>query len=168
MKCPRKRTLLMLLLLLMGGAIVNVAVAWGIAILFPTEVITSFSGMQDPKQSPRWVLGVYRHGGGVLVSSTAIFDRPEHQNSFPDDLPSWSSTYKGPPSFNDALHLRTVDEHAYGWPGVVLFNTKNGFHFSGGMTIHWFSQDRHLPFTPIWTGFAINTIFYAAILWLLF
>jgi hypothetical protein len=29
-------------------------------------------------------------------------------------------------------------------------------------------EDRHLPIRPIWPGFAINTIFYAAILWVVF
>ncbi len=31
----------------------------------------------------------------------------------------------------------------------------------------WFSADLAMPLGPIWPGFAINTIFYAAILWLL-
>ena len=35
MKHPRTRTLLMVLLLVAGGAIVNVAVAWGCALRYP-------------------------------------------------------------------------------------------------------------------------------------
>jgi len=29
-------------------------------------------------------------------------------------------------------------------------------------------RERFLPFLPIWPGFAINTIFYAAIVWIIF
>ncbi len=49
------------------------------------------------------------------------------------------------------------------------------FHLQGGIelphadkrSIHWFVGNAALPLRPVWPGFAVNTSFYAAILWLL-
>ena len=56
-------------------------------------------------------------------------------------------------------------EWVYGWPLVVL---TNGWPIEPWMVITPSAYDDELQsLTPIWTGFAINTIFYAALLWML-
>ncbi len=56
-------------------------------------------------------------------------------------------------------------EWVYGWPLVVL---TNGYPIEPWMVITPSAYDDELQLlTPIWSGFAINTVFYAAILWML-
>ena len=68
-----------------------------------------------------------------------------------------------------------------GWPLLALHGEQQAGVISSGRTLTWQygtavpfptfgkqnSSDAILPFRPLWPEFAINTIFYAAILWLL-
>jgi len=69
---------------------------------------------------------------------------------------------------------------AYGWPWRSLWCRVSGYsgfgidaspRFEGGLLLEELLRPlelRALPAWPIWPGFAINTLFYATILWLLF
>ena len=96
-----KRRLTKLVLVILLGAVVNVAVAWGCA------------------------LGGDRYSDGF----GRTFDGASHH---------WWTDY----------------EFASGWPLRTFWS-------------EWTYQNTLLSLRPIWSGFAINTIFYAAILWLL-
>jgi hypothetical protein len=50
----------------------------------------------------------------------------------------------------------------YGWQWSLPAHTT--FLYAGATV----PTDRMLPLRPIWPGFAINTVFYAGVLWLLF
>src|SRR5262245_17328722 len=162
-----KRRIFKVALFLLLGAIVNVAVAWGIALLFPLDVQLGGTGINDPSQTPRWVVGIHSHMGGTLVFSTACFDRYEYRNLLPSDLPYWSMAHE-PPTRYQAAAMVEVTEHAYGWPMVTLFHCKG---YPSGVPIPFWPRRgtiaRWLPLTVIRPGFAINTVFYAAVLWML-
>ena len=65
------------------------------------------------------------------------------------------------------------EEIAAGWPCAALtgFNNSHPYVAQGlefikaGWKEPWYR--RLLPFWPVWPGFAINTVFYGSILWLL-
>jgi hypothetical protein len=106
-----KRWTIRILVLLLLGAIVNVAVAWGIAM--NTE-----------------------HG-------------------------DWSFYLNGVP--NDYVFAQSD----FGWPLSAMTNDadpqprmprRDGWYVGGWL----------IPLRPLWPGFAINTVFYAAVLWVLF
>ena len=56
-------------------------------------------------------------------------------------------------------------EIVHGWPLLALTSEWPEHGGTTSTAIHY--GDEVLPMAPIWPGFAINTIFYGAILWLL-
>jgi len=48
----------------------------------------------------------------------------------------------------------------------AAWNSSRPYPINGGNEYDWLAREQ-LPLLPIWPGFAINTIFYAAILWML-
>jgi len=129
-----KRRILRVFLFLLLGAMINVAVAWTIALNLP--------GMKSP----------------------IVRDRKD---------PGADFELKFPP-YTDRTSAYLMEQGYFGMPargmtccyydqGKVLhgyrLNNMNGQHSS---------RVYALPLMPLWPGFAINTIFYAAILWLLF
>jgi hypothetical protein len=189
-RCPARRiitrVIVFLLLFLAGGAIVNVAVAWGSATYAKMKVFQEASARQASlipslatAQSGKcdWKVVRLQGSGGVRVASMLIPPVLQDTNQPEALLPPWSGDYL------DAAHMsmfsmRMADGR--GWPlycmwssstsTVHLENPQYSFHQgielgqSDGMK--W--QDvRVLPLRPIWPGFAINTLFYAVILWLL-
>jgi hypothetical protein len=129
------RTLLMVLLLLTGGAIINVVVAWGI-----------------------------------------LIQQSRHYAHYVDSLPVGYTTYSG--TDEDFAAMMRDYRSSTGFPipsmqrelgpKLEFLNSlwRNGFKLDKP---RWAIGERvRLPVRPLWPGFTINTIFYAAILWLLF
>lgn len=166
-------------LFLLLGAIVNVAVAWGFALwgdyrFDPQQIYSHFD-------RPRWMYslnyGVGRThvsfvpdngnwGGGTLQPSAAT-------------LPYWSEA-RSPPA-NETLvdpGMPWYYEDAFGWPmrstyGVLCTRKGRKWEAVKGLEVLRRNDASPLPFRllplqPITRGFAINTLFYAVILWLLF
>ncbi len=171
-----KRRLFKLVLFLLLGAVVNVTVAWGCA-LFSTPFVPDENRGGFNPDSARIV---YEHrsfgsarfwdvrigiGSVISVEGTSAVDM----------LPNWAK--------DDDLRPFTL--HVYegrGWPKLALWCAherpvvaNHQFNSRGALDVGlpdapnrgWMSAPRALPLRPIWPGFAINTIFYAAILWLL-
>jgi len=148
-----KRVIVFLLL----GAIVNVAVAWayaGWSRMF-ADRLENGPGMDQLGSSP------YR--GEDLSKTTTVI--------------AWNGTGvvvrdQFAPFAQSVLFFRSVSS---GWPMLSL----TGEHINNRYD-RWilrppqclcskdrFSTSRFWPLRPIWPGFAINTIFYAAMLWML-
>ena len=95
-------------------------------------------------------------------------------------VPSWSEFAKSDPAYQSELGpLFTYSQVGAGWPAYALscaeacpLEFTDGVHLIGGFQLPRSMESMRLsgpvPLLPIWPGFAINTIFYAAILWLLF
>jgi predicted RNA-binding Zn-ribbon protein involved in translation (DUF1610 family) len=169
-----KRWMLKLGLLVVGGAIINVAVAWGISEYslhrYQNEMVSchfvAFIKMREGRVRSDGQIGV---DGYTLSQIQAMpideafqhfrsvglrFETKAAQEGF-DDFRSVGFHYRYTANRNGehVSALRT------GLPlkciaGPVLWQRLNSMSF----------EMRH----PLWPGFAINTIFYAAILWVLF
>ena len=156
-----KRTGIRLANFLLLGAIINVAVAWGCAI---------------------WLIPGY--ASFVDDASDALLWWPRNA---PQHFPTRATEVRGGSSFGTdyvMIMALNAERHAfdhlayrwqYGWPARSLEQSiwrdlvtgeslaKNSVGLNWGNA----STDR-LPQKPIWPGFAINTVFYAAIVWVLF
>ena len=145
--------------LLLLGAIVNVAVAWGLC------------------RTPNW------SQPHTKVSPQEGAQRWWHANAletFPRDrelmeVMQWqrfANRY-----WNMSTFTHGADRYESGWPLYALersywvrileiYQHQHALPLAPWLA-NWFGT-QYLPMRPIWPGFAINTIFYAAALWLVF
>jgi len=196
-----KRWLVRICVFLLLGAIVNVAVAWSIAVGDSAKpgrrwwqgrgasyveygeweyvVFSSGWGPGRSRASCRW------HGIDAImdVSFPADIDPPPLESLAPE----WARpTLPRVTDSRTAIHERIVDLR--GWPCACLIAQCHSLRETsrGGLSKEYrelvgaiqlqdrtgvprdSASPRMLPLRPIWPGFAINTVFYAAILWLLF
>ena len=204
-----KRRLFKLVVFLLFGAVVNVAVAWGIAIC-PVDRESWFGrvypGFQYYEQylSDRhlYLLTTVNILPGQLdlsqmVSESSIYrlnfiPEPISEADFRALVPTWSRFAAIEPleelanRYHSDHELVSYDEYASGWPayslrffgpfyvipagsGNVSYDSRmtGYFHFTLPYKMVERGYGSDLPFLPIWPGFAINTVFYAAVLWLL-
>ena len=172
-----KRWLVRICGLLLLGAIVNVAVAWTVALLISDRIqqgkwremhieeAQAYWGRHAP---PSW------HGAAVAVGNSLeswVFGFRHTQvfaykrlDPFRDDIPP-------------SLKMYAVGDDAAGWPLVsMLFRSRymtdasaQVVEVEGGWQMPSASPGSKVaPLLAIWSGFAINTVFYAGVLWLLF
>jgi len=160
-----RRIITRVIVFLLLGAIVNVAVAWGYGlwsspdeqngeILEPATVALIRQRFGMPSLLPDETVGYQTYGSGLTFQ--VIHDGISIQGS----TLSWAHT---------AISV------ACGWParsmrcGVISQNGAIEYLHSiqppKGFSASVLPM---LPCAPLWPGFAINTIFYAAILWLFF
>ncbi|MCH7547518.1 MAG: hypothetical protein IID30_14045 [Planctomycetes bacterium] len=193
------KRLRVILLFLLLGAIVNVAVAWGIAIFWAsipdekTQRSVFYSGYGERYQNWRVVL-VSKAGGARLRSDwtiTVLSYYAEGPSPFKDskDVIPWWGEYAYPSgiSYDPGERTRTIDVR--GWPVLSMWTGQeqrynlelpSGISCQSHKIIAGYQIPSKLvnpnsgkpvilvlPLRPLWTGFAINTIFYAAIFWLL-
>ena len=198
-----RRRLFTLAIFLLLGAIVNVAVAWGLVIHYVHFDI--YPQFQDdaaghfPRGQPEWETWIAWRHGMFLVSS----------HSLRGASPEWSTYLGGKPPNDDLLpgwatardlaaHESMPEEEgfyrdvAWGWPvwalrsrlairwlptNIIGDAPVEVAYVEGGIVTHYlWTDDAYLwtdggepfalPLVPIWPGFAVNTVFYAAILWL--
>jgi len=172
-----------MLLLLTGGAIINVAVAWGLTLQGPsfTQIVGTTAWWDRGSVSATLVL---RSTGALLIKTdnmgpdARMPKTPEKPHFHLKSVPSWSIARNPSISLDWPTYWRHV-EIASGWPQLGLFcsftktfpeapdwdTNPDTMSLQGGIRV---SKYCALPLQPIRTGFAINTVFYAAILWMLF
>jgi hypothetical protein len=173
MKRPRKQLLLKLGVFLLLGAIANVAVAWAAFPGKPSDwaAVTASEGVDQTHLCARGV---------------PIFDEvnQEEFRSFGFVDRTYSTLID--PTVNQ-YPLQYARDTSCGWPCLALRGLRwSPIKFNEQKRRHEFTQSQvfvgvilvddqkvmlgereYLPIQPIWPGFAINTIFYAAMLWLL-
>jgi hypothetical protein len=182
-KRPRRQLLLKLGVFLLLGVVVNVAVAWGCAYWVDVAKSTADPSLSE-SDSPRWNFFLYAGFGSIRIGARA---HDEYFVSLGGDryfvprrhlIPSWSRI-RLRPNQDQMSEGKFFIEDARGWPFLAMYSTL--FEKFGDRVIHYglllladsprgtyvTTMVRGLPTTPIWPGFAINTIFYAAMLWLL-
>jgi hypothetical protein len=197
-----KRWAVRICVLLLLGAIVNVAVAWGCSVLGPVNHMVARReateaelrwleelGWRSPEQAGdrgAWRYEVFAQGVRYTGATYIWFDQFGRRQA------SQEVTYYG----HVPLAILALQVEA-GWPttslyGVTLDKSALGqpsFHTGveylsglsyideaksiGCLRSSLFdrlptSTGRFVPLLPIFPGFAINTVFYATILWLLF
>jgi hypothetical protein len=184
---------------LLLGAIVNVAVAWGLSLLIDPFSIGAATaapgfGVAWDRQGGRnsgdvfWFACEVSNGGAARLSTTAR-KANEFDVDFGEDprdiLPHWWIP-DGLPA-GEAEQVQAAAE-ARGWPMLSMWYHVRYWDHVGGrgrmqspggidlplpvwrdpMPFSSYDQPRTLPLRVIWPGFAINTLFYAGMLWLLF
>jgi hypothetical protein len=190
-----KRRIAKLGLFLLLGAIVNVAVAWASAwrenLSWPDQV---FEGWFDhPRNERLWNVRFFKQAGAAEFWSDNMLpdivqDRLRQRLTAGDqlvtgqlltlqDVPAWSRFH----SNGAAGNLYTVwHEYAYGWPSLALMRFSDNFHQVNNKVVPthglppvrtekaFVLGSKALPLGVHWPGFAVNTVFYAVILWLMF
>jgi hypothetical protein len=183
MKRPSKKMAIKLVLFLLLGAIVNVAVAWGCAVfLNPLTKQYQTSG-ESVREGRYWRIWSWRRTGnttvlsqrGPLPAATTFLTRVDPKQLCPE----W---FLAVIRENNAPDARIAA--ACGWPMPSLWHhseidsaqriaNRHGTLSIGlsSRSLPWpspIAAPRDLPLLPLWPGFAINTIFYAAALWVVF
>ena len=204
---PRKRTLLMVLLLLTGGAIINVAVAWGcttridptsstlsgdlrtwierqpdpLDAAHPVPDLQSFGWMPRPDDDLFHYELALRESRSIGAQTTTIIEHGKFRpgricfDCGPETRDIVTEVWAGLPmkclagscwwDYHQQPILRGTMWKVREWPtrfvwaipqvrNVDVFGTK-------------YPYTDILPCRPIVMGFAVNTLFYATILWLL-
>ena len=148
-----RRRLLTIAIFLLAGAVVNVAVAWGLMHLqrqsfyvsytFDEAQITSFARRSVTETADLSVFDAMGFGGlGWTELHCAVGEQRQLVVVITAFVAGWPM---------DALRCYRVNRNAK-WDGI---------------SPPAFTGARPFPKTPILLGFLINTLFYAAILWLL-
>jgi len=190
-----KRRLFKLALFLLLGAVVNVAVAWGIAtwvIVLPDIMRTKMIEQRTVKIYTWNEFGVFR----ILAVPDELM-KTDNRLKLMEALARLSEM-----EFKEIREVRRVvvpsglkeivneaarsgsiyEAEANGWPFLTLRwsaktecfpkylpnEPRHAIHIvARNIPFARLPLDRLIPLFPIWPGFAINTIFYAALLWLL-
>jgi len=178
-----KRRITIILLLLVVSAIVNIAVAWGCAYFYtPGTTIDDLMPKRDGEHA--WIVSVPAHWpklpDGVLDGSGQTWTivryyGNEHDHDEENDvlttiesfiidvwghgwpMRSVRGQYWNEVVFDFQVKPTTSVQRYEGHPPESLWQL--GIPISRGLY--------YLPVAPIWSGFIINTLFYAVLLWLL-
>lgn len=171
----RRRIVVRAIVFLVLGTVVNVAVAWAFAAaesLPATNIGASgYVGHQE-----RWSYSILEGWGIEYIDLYRQYDSATHLMVDADvvnGLPYWVSTHP-PTSREDEIDMLWAV--AAGWPvrcvwgeyrfdGTAHLRMRGGVALAGTLHHAGVGVPRALPTKPIWSGIAINTIFYTAILW---
>ena len=171
-----KRWIFKLVVFLLLGAIVNVAVAWGIVLWTPQEpygpgMAVVLNQIDWPRQASPDTPAPQRQSSGrtwgLSVIQTMAHVLPLDAPRSPGAVSGWGMSL-----FQAGWPCRCVEAQVsqVNRKGVPI---RTDFRPAVKLseTLHFLrvgeARYRVLPLRPIWPGFAINTVFYAAILWLL-
>ncbi|UCD74542.1 MAG: hypothetical protein JSV91_12230 [Phycisphaerales bacterium] len=184
MKCIACKLVLPALLLLLFGAIVNIAVAWGSAVTVNTWACDAEEAgvIGDDRL---WIVRRHNAFGGTSYRSERARYYTQESRTWgtvgPADLtPAWAPFASGlPESARSAEWL--IDSR--GWPSRSMWSqVRRGFRTETGQWVvtnveggiktplpSWTALriPRVLPLRLIWPGFAANTVFYTAVLLLI-
>ncbi len=190
-----KRWLTKLVILLLLGAVVNVAVAWGCVLSMNPRMPDAqkrAGGSWDGPDHILWIIFEHLAPGRLRIVSS--WHDPSVGGGigggWPDDpaeplVPGWAPFLS--PSYEPPVHAtHHYVAQAFGWPclsmwgGVKVIRRPRPGSKPTVSTVFALNLDpdkaddpndhwdlRLLPLHPLWPGFAANTIFYAAMLWLL-
>ena len=189
-----KRRLSKLALFLLLGAIVNVAVAWGCAAFLNLMANESSLLTWTLSENEGWYLRQWKKPGGVFYNSlrTTVLttsNSPPPRGPHPADVvPKQGELHIRHTEYaREDSWIETRGVSFRGWPmlsmwceypelgrayiveisgGIELPLTEGGFaEYYPGFRSTW---QKALPLRILWQGFALNTLFYAALLWIPF
>jgi len=174
-----------ILLFLLLGAILNIALAWIIEIVVdktrPLSVenrlrITEGSTLHDVETFARW--GATDHSSAWTRLPVEVPWRRMEGNE--DILNRWPDFSEPLENFRNGTQQAEIRNAGLrGWPMLALWGETRWYvQANGNSSANEAHGSLRLPATrsssfifplrPLWPGFAINTVFYAAVLWLPF
>ncbi len=174
-----RRRLLTIAILLLVGAVVNVAVAWGCGWWVDVKPSPFQIGWKEYMLHHGWRI-TKREAFGATRLVAWFCPRGEAQyKPLTEVVPAWRSTLADEMEEAGRHFPRMTIEDARGWPlrslwcrwapgtatfpkGGILLKPKKRTATAMG-----FSRLRALPYWPVWPGVITNTLFYATLLWLL-
>lgn len=181
-----KRLLIIVAGLLLGGAVVNVAVAWGCVLAVDVEWTSSdYVSLRGSPETSSWVVQRIERLGTTWVYSSRLKHKGSVYASDPppeDVIPTWGRLAEPMPSFRSSrasekrfiegrgIPLRSLwcERHSTSWK-PLLGGVETFLGGSAGRSP--VPQNpyipRVLPLRPIWSGFLLNTLIYAVALWVL-
>ena len=165
-----KRRLLIIAIFLLLGAVVNVAVAWGCALGLDLSSAIMATGTDGPDGlGDTWVIRVWTRTGSVRVSSHRFVGVHSSDTTATELVPAWTGFGVPLPQYVSRTELyesRFAD--AWGWPLLSMWHqTDKAFSPQKTIRAGVPVAGRILPLRPLWPGFAVNTLLYATLLWLL-
>ncbi len=145
----------------------------------PTHGPKVVGGGLSAPDAPCWLFVRWERFGSAGISAKNVSDIQalvpgwEYQSAL---VPTWSRLQTRP--FAGADRTRRLIEDARGWPSLTLSCADTsvvglpGFTVLDGIEVGSPPDNANirsisLPLRPIWPGFAINTLFYGTLLWLL-
>ncbi len=160
-----KRRLLIVAVFLLAGAVVNVAVAWGIALWAPPLPVPVLpSETQQLSQDDAWRL--WRTLRPSEWTDPPVLMGHRWGQVGESYVEAWEPLDETP-----WFSLLRVGKHQFGAPAFSLeyvYQYGDSRESRVGAWTGLRSDYRAgLPLRPVWSGFAVNTFFYAAVLWLL-
>jgi len=189
---PSRRIILKaapLILLIAAGATLNVAVAWGCALYssqerdLPTRKFVLAGPLRWPQylEVLQWPMPVQSEQLELLdgFGATVIEMWGGDVNADYPRSDSGTSVYVSLESRQFGMPCRTLQWELHlviaGARGLDIAKTaaaaaglRTGIDVSKRIGADKEGRRRCLPLTPLWPGFAINTLFYAGVLWMLF
>ena len=174
------RRVVVILVLLLAGAVVNVGVAWALSLPSAGLGEPTVTRTRTSSDVPYWH---FMHSRYLGVEDFYVMpvNRPTgglEDLPFPTFPPSWTQPFLPVPygsPMEESYRVRAA--------GCPLSAFACAWRADGqGSSLHWgiglppfnppranwrTGWERGLPVRPIWLGVAANTLFYAAILWLL-
>lgn len=167
------------------GAIVNVAVAWRIACLVVVNSNIVRLG-QTTTDLPKWhyEFSIPQAAGSLRVWSFVTRQDGPDQTMYPTDpeiVTNWTRLTRTPSDQDMQTRDRWIED-GRGWPLLAMycrwtrpFDLSADYKLYAGLPLPKSrasrveaAQLRAIPLLPMWPGFGINTLFYAAVLWALF
>jgi hypothetical protein len=182
------KNLMTIALFLLCGAIVSVAVAWACALwsvsktLFEPTVIVTPDAWPTYLESCDWPppRQAVRLGGiGPGASTTIVSGHSRYKT------PTGERRYPRPPYVRLSIHqfgwpMRAAEWHSHDVSGVPrrveatmheaaahAAGLRTGIEHPSFIPVGKSYEPRRLPVLPTWPGFAVDTLLYALILWLL-
>jgi hypothetical protein len=181
-----RRWALRVFLILLLGAIVNVAVAWGclLGLRHRSDTIEDWDDDASVHaivaelgwdvESWRFFAGVTDHDFGVMQREVSMYS-PRTETSAPFGVIVATSTDAGWPLYAPTgriiwPHNSYLEWRANGQAMKPDRKVECGWAYSAIVTTPKFRTTETLlvPLRPVWPAFAFNTVFYAAVLWMLF
>lgn len=162
----------MLALLFAAGAIVNVAVAWGVVCWSPSASNHGrLNGCEWTGTVPRdWPTRPQMRAafdGIGYREDLALWSR--QPRSLASDTSYWQLTERAGLPLRSLGVVRNVAHAAFTDPAAAQRRSlADGLSIPSWIPFIVRRGWRSLPLQTIWPGFAINTLFYASILWMLF
>ncbi len=178
---------------LLIGAVINVLVAWGIA-LAVNPLDGEHGGALRPTAGYQWDVSTTSNFGTLFLNSRRHDTRTGVTNTIPEDsIPSWSEFDIPLDEYRTAEGwIESRSTVARGWPMLSLryysdflrspdgelINRQNQWSIRwpcgqwklyplGDRTRQPLTHDIYIPLLPIWTGFAVNALVFAVPLWAL-
>lgn len=189
-----KRTLITIFVFLLLGAIVNVAVAWGLAAWAPQTV---FEGDKVLESLPPWPTYLSENGwpspktgsahasvGSEFGTTVITFWNYRSDNGLIYETRRFGLPFRSLQWARSGFLFRPRDERmaqeiwmADGWRwGINISDPLGSLDGRDMNTVHGWPtpmgsletyKRRSLPLMPVWSGFILNTAFYAALLWMM-